>query len=124
MKTLNRFIIERLKINKDTKAKSFYYGVYNKKTHETEGYPYEIDAIRAVNDNWKDYADYSPTVDFIKLGSKKIFDELIGIYDEMTRTYDDRDKHTKIVDKLVEFSKKHISGVSYTKAEIKKLAKS
>lgn len=124
MRNLNSFIIERLKLNKDTKVESFYYGIYNRKTHETEGYPYEIDVIRAINDNWEDYAEYSPKVDFMKLDSKRRFDELMGIYDELSRTYDDRDKHTKVVDKLLEFSKKYISSVSYTKKEIKKLAKS
>ena len=124
MKTLNNFIVERLKLNKDTKVESFYYGIYNRKTHETEGYPYEIDVIRAINDNWEDYAEYSPKVDFMKLDSKRRFDELMGIYDELSRTYDDRDKHTKVVDKLLEFSKKYISSVSYTKKEIRKLAKS
>lgn len=124
MKTLNTFITERLKLNKDTKVESFYYGIYNRKTHETEDYPYEIDVIRAINDNWEDYAEYSPKVDFMKLDSKRRFDELMGIYDELSSTYDDRDKHTKVVDKLIEFSKKYISSVSYTKKEIRKLAKS
>jgi len=124
MRNLNSFILERLKLNKDTKSMSFYYSLYNLNTDKIEGYDKEIDAIDAVNKNWENYDESGRRVSITKYDNKNYFNKILDLFNKTDKYSDNQEKYQKLADEWAEIMTKHASTKSYSKKEIKELVTS